>query len=140
MARARQVSAGGLLWRPAPDGIEIAVIRHPRTRRWSLPKGRPRPRESLRAAALREVAEETGLRVRCGRPLGSVVKEVGGSLKGAMFWWMALRGGRFTPNPEADRLRWVTPEAAVKLLSSARDLGAVEMVTSGGLRKLRPGA
>jgi 8-oxo-dGTP pyrophosphatase MutT (NUDIX family) len=136
MARVRQVSAGGLLWRPAPDGIEIAVIRHPQTRRWSLPKGRPRPRESLRAAALREVAEETGLRVRCGRPLGSVVTGVGGSLKGVMFWWMALRGGRFIPNAEADRLRWVTPKAAIKLLSSARDLGAVEMVTAGRLQKL----
>jgi len=60
-----------------------------------------------------------------------VVTEVGGSLKGAMFWWMALRGGRFTPNAEADRLRWVTPKAAIKLLSSARDRGAVELVAAG---------
>ena len=130
MARMRRVSAGGLLWRPSRGGIEIAVIRHPLTRRWSLPRGRPRPRESLRAAALREVTEETGLRVRCGRPLASVVTGVGGSLKGAMFWWMALRGGRFTPNREADRLRWVTPQAAIKLLRSPRDLGAVELAAA----------
>ena len=53
MARVRRVSAGGILWRPAESGIEVAVVRHPDSRRWSLPKGRP-----LAARYLREFVDE----------------------------------------------------------------------------------
>ena len=37
-----------------------------------LPKGKPDPGESLKAAALREVREETGLEARLGPSLGEV--------------------------------------------------------------------
>ncbi|MDH3754908.1 MAG: NUDIX domain-containing protein [Acidimicrobiia bacterium] len=40
--------------------------------RWSLPGGRVEGGESLGAAVEREVAEETGLRVECGRFVGWV--------------------------------------------------------------------
>ncbi|HEY7144033.1 MAG TPA: NUDIX domain-containing protein [Streptosporangiaceae bacterium] len=39
---------------------------------WSLPGGRVEPGESDQQAVVREIAEETGLRVRCGALLGSV--------------------------------------------------------------------
>ncbi|MEM7322379.1 MAG: NUDIX domain-containing protein [Actinomycetota bacterium] len=39
---------------------------------WSVPGGRVEPGESLEQAVVREVAEETGLTVRCGRFVGWV--------------------------------------------------------------------
>ncbi len=57
-----QVSAGGVLYRRNHAGeTEIVLIAHHRGEPWRLPKGRVEPGESLTAAALREVREETGL-------------------------------------------------------------------------------
>ena len=44
--------------------------RGPGTGRWSVPGGRVEAGETVRAAVVREVAEETGLEVRCGELLG----------------------------------------------------------------------
>jgi 8-oxo-dGTP diphosphatase len=58
----------------APDGT-IALIRRgraPGRGRWSLPGGRVEPGEDEHAAVIREVAEETGLRVHPERLLGRV--------------------------------------------------------------------
>ena len=49
-------SAGGVVVR-APKILLIT----PRPERWQLPKGHPEPGEDLAAAAVREVAEETGV-------------------------------------------------------------------------------
>jgi 8-oxo-dGTP pyrophosphatase MutT (NUDIX family) len=39
---------------------------------WALPKGTPEPGESNLQAAIREVTEETGLKVAAGHELGSI--------------------------------------------------------------------
>ena len=69
-------SAGTLLYREGPHGLEVLIV-HPsggynRTAPWSLPKGQPDPGEALEAAARRETEEETGVRARGLLSLGSV--------------------------------------------------------------------
>ena len=54
-------AAGAVLWRPAGRGIEVALIHRPRYDDWSFPKGKLKPGEHVLLAAVREVAEETGL-------------------------------------------------------------------------------
>jgi ADP-ribose pyrophosphatase YjhB (NUDIX family) len=56
-----QVSAGGVAFRRHEQLIEVALISVGQPARWQLPKGVVRKNESIEAAALREVREETGL-------------------------------------------------------------------------------
>ena len=44
-------------------------MHRPRYDDWTFPKGKPEAGEDLAATAVREVAEETGMRVRLGHPL-----------------------------------------------------------------------
>lgn len=67
------VSAGGVVWRRSPSGdVEVVVCGRASDGFWGLPKGTPDAGESLERTALREVEEETGLRVRLGKKLGSI--------------------------------------------------------------------
>lgn len=60
-----QTSAGGIAFRHENGRIDVALISVGPQSRWQLPKGLVRKLESPEAAALREVAEETGLVTVC---------------------------------------------------------------------------
>jgi predicted NUDIX family NTP pyrophosphohydrolase len=58
-------SAGTLLYRPGPDGLEVLLV-HPsgpynRKAPWSIPKGEPGDDADLEETARRETLEETGV-------------------------------------------------------------------------------
>jgi len=55
----RTFSAGGVVYRQTTQGPEVVLIKA--DGRWSLPKGGIEKGEKPEAAALREIAEETGL-------------------------------------------------------------------------------
>lgn len=57
--RPDELSAGGVVVRRRDGGWDVCLIRVGST--WSLPKGNVDPGETVEAAALREIAEETGL-------------------------------------------------------------------------------
>ena len=65
-------AAGAVLWRPAGGGSQVALVHRPKYDDWSFPKGKLDPGEHVLLAAVREVAEETGLRVTLGRRLPPV--------------------------------------------------------------------
>ena len=54
------------------DDIEIVLVGRSYPGIWALPKGTPRAGESVEEVALREVSEETGLKVRIVADLGSI--------------------------------------------------------------------
>jgi 8-oxo-dGTP diphosphatase len=118
------------VWRNAaagePDnGVEVAIIHRPRYDDWTIPKGKLVPGESDLEGAIREVVEETGYRVRVGRPLGEVAYEKAedGHVKQKVvrYWSMFAEGGIFTPSREVDQLRWVSLGEARGLLTLERD-------------------
>jgi 8-oxo-dGTP pyrophosphatase MutT (NUDIX family) len=111
-------AAGGVVLR---DG-RVAVVHRPRYDDWSLPKGKLDPGESFEDAALREVAEETGLRCRLIRELPAVEYEVRGRPKLVRYWAMEVVDETgFVPNEEVDEIRWLEPSEALGLLSYDRD-------------------
>lgn len=64
MSVRNEVSAGGVVYRRGPGGIEVALAAR-RTRKgelvWGLPKGQIEEGETPEAAAIREAREETGI-------------------------------------------------------------------------------
>ncbi len=57
-------AAGGVVYRRAPEGVEVVLVHRPHYDDWSLPKGKLDAGEDPLDAALREVREESGLECR----------------------------------------------------------------------------
>jgi 8-oxo-dGTP diphosphatase len=87
MARAPVLAAGGIVLR-AEKNPRIAVVRLRKRNEWVLPKGKLDDGETPRAAAEREVLEETGHDVRVHEFLGTLVHEFGGRSKVVHYWRM----------------------------------------------------
>ncbi len=76
---------------------------------WSLPGGRIEPGESDQQAVTREILEETGLRVDCGRLLGAAeLPGPAGSVIDVRDYQAAVTGGELAAGDDADDARWVT--------------------------------
>ncbi|HEY1916803.1 MAG TPA: NUDIX domain-containing protein [Streptosporangiaceae bacterium] len=71
-----------------PDGWRLGLIMHPLFRRPMVPGGHVEADETVGEAALREVAEETGLRVRLVEPPGVPLPPGFPSVQVAQPWWI----------------------------------------------------
>ena len=124
----RQVirAAGAVLVRPSVQGEQIAVIHRPHRGDWTLPKGKVDPGEVLPQTAVREVLEETRLRVTLGMPLPTQSYDVAGVPKTVHYWRADCIEGRFAPTDEVDELRWLEPTEAKRLLTYDHDRGLID--------------
>jgi 8-oxo-dGTP diphosphatase len=112
-------AAGGVLYRPAGDGIEVCLVHRPRYDDWALPKGKLDGDEHPMAGAVREVAEETG---GIGVPLLRLPRSAyalpDGTPKTVDFWLMRLaEQGPVKDTAEVDEIAWLPPSEAAARLS-----------------------
>jgi 8-oxo-dGTP pyrophosphatase MutT (NUDIX family) len=116
-------AAGGVVVRGREGGgKEVAVVHRPKYDDWSLPKGRLHRGEEWRDAALREVAEETGLRCEAVAELeGTRYVDRKGRAKQVRWWLLRPLGGEFEPSDEVDELRWMPLERAAEMLDYEQD-------------------
>jgi 8-oxo-dGTP pyrophosphatase MutT (NUDIX family) len=66
------VAAGGIVVRQGKRGIEVLLIQKKDSGAWTLPKGHLEVGEQLENCALREMTEETGLKVRLKGKAGQI--------------------------------------------------------------------
>lgn len=117
------LAAGAAVWRRKKSQIEVLLIHRPRYKDWSIPKGKLDAGEAFVAAAVREVEEETGYRVRLHRPLPRVEYSTSGRSK-VVYFWSATVLSRSGPGPadsrEVDKVEWVSlDDALVKVTRSS---------------------
>jgi 8-oxo-dGTP pyrophosphatase MutT (NUDIX family)/phosphohistidine phosphatase SixA len=130
------VAAGAILWRYEKGTLKVAIIHRARYDDWSWPKGKIDKGETVAQAAVRELREETGLKVTLGVPLAEInYKLPNGSDKVVHYWAAkvsdkALANSKFKPSEEVAKVDWMNPTEASKLLSYEFDQIPLEKLIS----------
>jgi 8-oxo-dGTP pyrophosphatase MutT (NUDIX family) len=123
-------ASGGVVWRRAGSGLEVAVVHRPKYDDWSFPKGKLDRGETWEEAALREVEEEIGMRCRLGHELPPTsYTDPKGRAKVVRYWMMEPLDGEFAPSGEVDEMRWLPARDAAGVLSYAHDRELLREVT-----------
>lgn len=121
-------AAGAVCWRMIDGKLHVLVIHRTVYGDVTIPKGKVDPGESLPQTAVREIAEETGLGVALGVPLGISRYPMPSGREKIVHYWAAevseraVQRSTFKPNAEVAALEWVTPKRARGYLSYQPDV------------------
>lgn len=136
------VAAGAVVTRKSGSGVEVLLVHRPKYDDWAFPKGKLDPGEHPTSAAVREVEEETGVRIVLGPALAHqdyVVRNGEPRDKVVHYWVGRLADGEdgdvsgYHPNTEIDEVVWVPLERAALRLTYERDRETLAEATA--LRK-----
>ena len=116
-------SAGGVVVRK-DDCLEVCLINPVGRRVWGLPKGGVEPGETTAQAAVREVAEETGIDGVVERELGSIdywfyARDHGGRIHKTVHYFLvrAIGGDTAEHDHEVQEARWLGARDALALMT-----------------------
>ena len=125
-------AAGGVLWRIVEGKLMVLLIHRTQYRDVTLPKGKVDPGEMLAETAMREIFEETGIRVSLGVPVGISRYRMPNKRQKIVHYWaaeatdVAIRASAFVPNKEIAALEWVSLKKAFGRLSYPVDVEILE--------------
>lgn len=128
-------AAGGVVWRQVEGKLRILLIHRTKYRDLTLPKGKVDPGETLAETAVREIREETGIRVSLGVPVGVSRYRMPSSRTKIVHYWAAeatdaaVRSSTFVPNKEVAAIEWVSLKKARKNLSYPVDIEILDEFT-----------
>ena len=146
-------AAGGLVWRRSPSGganrgaVEVLVVYRTRYQDCSLPKGKLDPGEKHKAAALREVREETGVACELGEKLCNLAYDTPLGPKRVKWWAMkpveasAADGASLRPDDpsEIQQVEWLDYSDAWQRLTYGTDREVLATFAEKVLGYRRPG-
>jgi 8-oxo-dGTP diphosphatase len=126
------LAAGAVCWRIVDGKARVLLVHRTQHKDVSLPKGKLDPGETLPQTAVRELAEETGLTLSLGAPLGTVEYKLPSGRDKVVYYWSAevsahaLEIATFTPNAEIEALEWLSIPKARKKVSYSHDAEVLE--------------
>lgn len=127
------VSAGGVVLRNAGCGPEIVLCGKRVPKLWALPKGTPEIGETHEQTAIREVTEETGLRVKAQCFIDSIQYwfvrpgDGGRCHKTVLYYLMDPTGGDTSLHDhEFDEVRWFSVDDALRTMSYGNEAEVVK--------------
>ena len=120
----KEKSCGAVVYRKREDRLEVLLIKHKNGGHWAFPKGHVEKRETEAETALREIREETGLKVKLDPGFREMVtySPKPNVMKDVVYFAAEFSSGDTKAQPEEVMdIRWEEPEQAVNTVTFSND-------------------
>ena len=120
----KEKSCGAVVYRDGDAGMEVLLIKHKNGGHWAFPKGHVEKKETEAETTLREIKEETGLKVELDTSFREIVaySPKPGVMKDVIYFAAKAKKDHARPQlEEVLEICWKSPQEALGLVTYATD-------------------